>query len=102
MDVVVFMSGNEWRAVARIFLAALAGAAIGWNRQMKGKPAGLRTHMLVSVGAACVQPIGGNVQSGLDNLRGDENRLNRRAAPEGFARPCLNLRSVSGQEPTVQ
>jgi len=43
---------TEWHAILRLIVAALAGAAIGWNRQMKGKPAGLRTHMLVSVGAA--------------------------------------------------
>ncbi len=36
----------------RLVLAALAGAAIGWNRQLRGKPAGFRTHMLVSVGAS--------------------------------------------------
>ncbi|MBW4577363.1 MAG: MgtC/SapB family protein [Aphanothece sp. CMT-3BRIN-NPC111] len=27
---------------------------IGWNRQLSGKPAGLRTHMLVSLGAALI------------------------------------------------
>ena len=43
---------TEWHAILRLIVAALAGAAIGWNRQMTGKPAGLRTHMLVSVGAA--------------------------------------------------
>lgn len=36
----------------RLLLACLLGAAIGWNRQSKGKAAGLRTHMLVSLGAA--------------------------------------------------
>lgn len=47
-----FMPPSAWHASARLILAALAGAAIGWDRQIKGKPAGLRTHMLVSVGAA--------------------------------------------------
>lgn len=47
-----FVPRTEWHAITRLILAALAGAAIGWNRQMRGKPAGLRTHMLVSVGAA--------------------------------------------------
>ncbi len=46
-----FVSPTEWQAMARLTVAALAGAAIGLNRQMRGKPAGLRTHMLVSVGA---------------------------------------------------
>jgi putative Mg2+ transporter-C (MgtC) family protein len=33
-------------------LAACAGGVVGFDRQYRGKPAGLRTHVLVSVGAA--------------------------------------------------
>ncbi len=40
------------RVGVRLLLAALLGGAIGFERQRKGKPAGLRTHMLVSLGAA--------------------------------------------------
>lgn len=36
----------------RLGLATLIGAAIGWNRERTGKAAGLRTHMLVSLGSA--------------------------------------------------
>ncbi len=36
----------------RLILALLFGAVIGWERERKGRPAGLRTHMLVSIGAA--------------------------------------------------
>ncbi|OZI42398.1 MgtC/SapB family protein [Bordetella genomosp. 4] len=38
--------------VMRLGLAVILGAAIGYEREMKGKDAGLRTHMLVSLGAA--------------------------------------------------
>jgi putative Mg2+ transporter-C (MgtC) family protein len=38
--------------VARLLLALFAGAALGWEREAKDKPAGLRTHMLVALGAA--------------------------------------------------
>ena len=38
----------------RLGAAALAGGVIGWERQSQGRPAGLRTHMLVSLGAAIV------------------------------------------------
>lgn len=38
--------------VLRLGLAVVLGAAIGYEREMKGKDAGLRTHMLVSLGAA--------------------------------------------------
>jgi len=33
-------------------VAALVGALAGWGREVQGKVAGLRTHMLVSLGAA--------------------------------------------------
>jgi putative Mg2+ transporter-C (MgtC) family protein len=36
----------------RMGLAILVGAIVGWERQIADKPAGLRTHMLVSLGAA--------------------------------------------------
>lgn len=36
----------------RLILAILLGGLLGYEREYKGKAAGLRTHMLVSVGAA--------------------------------------------------
>jgi putative Mg2+ transporter-C (MgtC) family protein len=36
----------------RLLLAAALGGAIGYERERAGKPAGLRTHMLICVGAA--------------------------------------------------
>jgi len=38
--------------VARLLLAAVFGAAIGFEREWKNRPAGLRTHILVCVAAA--------------------------------------------------
>jgi putative Mg2+ transporter-C (MgtC) family protein len=40
------------RVGTRLLMAAVFGGAIGFERQWKGKAAGLRTHMLVSLGAA--------------------------------------------------
>src|SRR6185436_20660140 len=40
------------RVVTRVLVAALLGALLGWERQGAGKSAGLRTHMLVALGAA--------------------------------------------------
>jgi len=42
-----------WGAVAvwRLALAAACGAAIGWQREAQDKSAGLRTHMLLAIGA---------------------------------------------------
>lgn len=36
----------------RLLAAGACGAALGWERESAGKAAGLRTHMLVAVGAA--------------------------------------------------
>jgi putative Mg2+ transporter-C (MgtC) family protein len=38
------------RVFIRLFAATLLGAAIGFQRERAGKPAGLRTHTLVSLG----------------------------------------------------
>ena len=38
--------------VIRLGMAALLGALIGYDRERRGKEAGLRTHMMVSLGAA--------------------------------------------------
>ena len=40
-----------------LLLAALIGAAIGWQRQMHGSPAGLRTHILVCTGSALLTTV---------------------------------------------
>jgi putative Mg2+ transporter-C (MgtC) family protein len=40
------------RAVVRLFVAGLLGALLGAERESLGKAAGLRTHMLVALGAA--------------------------------------------------
>ncbi|HET9954894.1 MAG TPA: MgtC/SapB family protein [Polyangiaceae bacterium] len=38
--------------VLRLLIATLLGALVGWDRQHQNKPAGTRTHMLISLGAA--------------------------------------------------
>lgn len=40
------------RIVLRLSMAVILGAAIGYEREHQGKDAGLRTHILVSLGAA--------------------------------------------------
>jgi len=40
------------RVAVRLGMAALLAGLIGYERERRGKPAGLRTHMLVSLGAA--------------------------------------------------
>jgi len=40
------------RVTLRLLIAAILGGLLGYERELKGKAAGLRTHMLVAVGAA--------------------------------------------------
>lgn len=40
------------RIVVRLGMAALLGGVLGWEREHAGKAAGVRTHMLVAMGAA--------------------------------------------------
>jgi putative Mg2+ transporter-C (MgtC) family protein len=47
----------------RLLLAALLGGILGYERELKGRSAGVRTHMLVAVGAALF--VIGPVQSGM-------------------------------------
>jgi putative Mg2+ transporter-C (MgtC) family protein len=75
MDVVLQTLASEFsdlpdleqltRAVLRLLLAALLGGLLGWERESKGKAAGLRTHMLVAIGAAVFVMI--PQQAGLDD-----------------------------------
>src|SRR4051812_32382330 len=45
-------AGHVTRIVVRLAVAAALGGALGYERARAGKPAGLRTHMLVALGAA--------------------------------------------------
>jgi putative Mg2+ transporter-C (MgtC) family protein len=75
MDVVMQTLASEFsdlpdleqltRIVVRLLLAALLGGLLGWERESKGKAAGLRTHMLVAIGAAVFVMI--PQQAGVDN-----------------------------------
>jgi putative Mg2+ transporter-C (MgtC) family protein len=47
----VVLSGNGEIAL-RLGAALILGSALGLNRELHGKPAGMRTHALVSLGAA--------------------------------------------------
>jgi putative Mg2+ transporter-C (MgtC) family protein len=75
MDVVLQTLASEFsdlpdleqltRVITRLLLAALLGGLLGWERESKGKAAGLRTHMLVALGAAVFVMI--PQQAGLDD-----------------------------------
>ena len=54
--------------VVRVFAAVLLGAVVGIERERAGKPAGLRTHMLVSLGTAIVVIACADAGMSLDGL----------------------------------
>ncbi len=53
----MFYSYDLLEIIIKLVLAALLGGLIGLDREYSRRPAGLRTHMLVSVGAAIVMHI---------------------------------------------
>ena len=54
--------------VIRVIAAVLLGAVLGIERERAGKPAGLRTHMIVCLGTAVVVLACTEVNMGLDGL----------------------------------
>lgn len=65
-----------WEVLARLLLAIVAGGIFGLERQLHGRPAGLRTHILVCLGSALVMII--SMYAFLDsngNYVGDPSRL---------------------------
>jgi putative Mg2+ transporter-C (MgtC) family protein len=47
----------------RLVLAAVLGGMLGWDRERRDKPAGLRTHILVSLGSACFVGLAMDLQT---------------------------------------
>lgn len=48
------LPADTMEVVVRLFVAALVGGCIGLDREVRQKPAGMRTHALVSLGAALI------------------------------------------------
>jgi putative Mg2+ transporter-C (MgtC) family protein len=57
MDVIT-IPADTWSLAGRLALAALLGGILGLNREIALKPAGMRTHALVSLGAALATVTG--------------------------------------------
>jgi len=47
----------ELATLVKLLLAALAGGAVGLEREKHGRPAGLRTHLLVALGACLMMVV---------------------------------------------
>jgi putative Mg2+ transporter-C (MgtC) family protein len=53
--------------LVRLGIAALAGGVLGFERELSGQWAGLRTHMVVSLGAAAFVLLGEHIAGGDPN-----------------------------------
>ncbi|MBR9702604.1 MgtC/SapB family protein [Candidatus Woesearchaeota archaeon] len=49
---------SEWELLGKILIAAVLGSVLGYEREIRQKPAGLRTHMLVGAAAALLTGVG--------------------------------------------
>ena len=66
---------NIVTAVVRLFLALLIGGIVGLERGKHGRAAGMRTHILVSIGAALTTMIGFYVRDYLGVTTSDPMRI---------------------------
>ena len=76
----------HWAEVlVRVVLAGILGGAIGAERELREREAGLRTHMLVAVGAALFTIVSAYATSCVSPLQmyGPMQRWYRIASPSG-------------------
>jgi putative Mg2+ transporter-C (MgtC) family protein len=69
-----------WEVLLRLALAAALGAAIGFERELREREAGLRTHLLVSLGSALFTIVSAYgfhafLASGANVVRADPTRI---------------------------
>lgn len=59
---------SEWEALGRVAVALVLGGLIGFDRERLNKPAGVKTHMLVSAGAALFIVVAVMLSQGLEGI----------------------------------
>lgn len=66
---------SDLDAIFRLIVAVFLGGIVGFERQSRNKTAGLRTHILVSLGSCLVMILSINVHINYNNSGGDAARL---------------------------
>ena len=68
---------QPWELVFRLVLAALIGGLVGMEREANNRPAGLRTHVLVTIGSALIMLVSkhGFIDLASQGSLGDPSRL---------------------------
>jgi len=69
------MSPSDFEMVGKLALAALLGGLIGLERELHIQPAGLRTHMVVSLGACLIMLVSIFMWEHIDRQRADPGRI---------------------------
>lgn len=62
-------------SIFRLVLASLLAGLIGWEREAHGRPAGLRTHVLVAVGAAVLMVVSLEMHLSIESSLADPGRI---------------------------
>jgi hypothetical protein len=57
---------------AKLLVAIIAGGAVGFERELRGKPAGLRTNILICLGSALLMDLSVRIA---DDYNGDPGRI---------------------------
>src|SRR5690242_6768795 len=70
--------GSVWIVIIRMILAAILGGAIGLERELKHRPAGLRTNMFICFGAAMFTVLSDRFAA---NFGGDHTRVAAQIIP---------------------
>jgi putative Mg2+ transporter-C (MgtC) family protein len=58
----------EWQIIARLVIALFLGGTIGFDREVKNRPAGLRTHMLITLAAAIFSITTLEIVAGMEKM----------------------------------
>lgn len=66
---------TEYDLLIRLVLAVVFAGFVGWERQRGHKPAGLRTHMLVSLGSCLLTIVSFMAVANLSNAIVDPTRI---------------------------
>ena len=82
--------------ILRLVAAVVFGGAIGFNRDIHGKPTGIRAHALVSLGAAILVVAGGKTILGGDHPDALSRIIQGIVAGIGFLGAGVILRGTKG------